>query len=66
MITKINSTMIPPTYKMICTMKINSARNCRKIPAVASSVAIKKIALCTALRLVTMSAALPTAIPAKK
>jgi hypothetical protein len=45
---------------------MNSARNCRKIPAVARRVVIKKMALWTALRRVTMSAALVTAIPAKK
>src|SRR6267142_4076577 len=66
MITNIISTRIPPTYRIICTMNKNSARNCRKIPAVARSVAIKKMALCTALRRVTMSAAPATAIPAKK
>jgi hypothetical protein len=38
---------------MICTMKRNSACNCKKIPAVASSAVIRKIALCTAFRRVT-------------
>src|SRR5208337_2206876 len=66
MITKMNSTMIPATYTMTCAMKMNSARSCRKIPAVASSVVIRNTALCMALRRVTIIAALRIATPAKK
>jgi hypothetical protein len=51
---------------MICTTKRNSASNWRKIPAVASSVVIKKTALCTALRRVIMTIAETTANAAKK
>ena len=51
---------------MICAMNRNSARSCRKIPAVASSVVTRNTALCMALRQVIIKAALITAIPAKK
>src|ERR1700733_7867255 len=65
MITNTNSTMIPPTYKMTCTMKRNSASSSRKNPAVASSVVIKNTALCTIFLRVTIKTAEATAIPAK-
>src|SRR5204863_8729563 len=51
---------------MIWTINKNSARNCKNIPAVASSAVIRKMALCTTFRRVTMSTALATATPAKK
>jgi hypothetical protein len=51
---------------MIWTINKNSARNCRKIPAVARRAVTRKMALWTALRRVTINAALATAIPAKK
>src|SRR6516162_4963167 len=51
---------------MIWATKRNSARSCRKIPAVAKSVVMRKTALCIALRRVTISAALRIATPAKK
>ena len=66
MMTNTNSTMIPPAYRITCTMNKNSACNCRKMPAVARSAVIRKIALCTTFRRVTTSNAEITASAAKK
>src|ERR1700676_4439364 len=66
MMTKTNSTMMPPAYKITCTINKNSACSCRKIPAVASSAVIKKIALCTMFRRVTTRTAEIMASVAKK
>jgi len=51
---------------MIWTINKNSARSCKKMPAVASSAVIKNMALWITFRRVTISAALATARMAKK
>ena len=66
MMTNTNSTMMPPAYRITCTMNKNSACNCKKMPAVAKSAVIRKMALCTTLRRVTTRIAETTASAAKK
>ena len=50
MITNRNRTMMPPTYRIICTANRNSAFCSRYNPATPSSETISEIALCTGLR----------------